>query len=118
MDVSETEAARCCPPTVGVVRELVLRFATENPGWGYRRSHGELTGLGHRVAPSTVWQILQRATPDHSPDDLSQALQHPAAPPRTRPTTTRRTRKHPGPPEQVRRTRLLGGLINEYQQVA
>ena len=26
--------------------------------WGYRRIHGELTGLGYKVAPSTVWQIL------------------------------------------------------------
>ena len=55
------------PPTAQVVRELVRRFATENPDWGYRRIHGELTGLGHRVAPSTVWQILHRAGFDPAP---------------------------------------------------
>ena len=54
-------------PAPQVVWELVRRFATENPDWGYRRIQGELAGLGHRVAPSTVWQILHRAGFDPAP---------------------------------------------------
>jgi putative transposase len=46
------------PPTDGRVRELVLRFAGENPGWGYPRIAGELLKLGLRVSPSTVRRIL------------------------------------------------------------
>jgi putative transposase len=42
------------PPTRSPIRELVLRMAAENPGWGYRRIAGELARLGRRVAPSTV----------------------------------------------------------------
>lgn len=37
------------------------------PGWGYRRIHGELTGLGYKLAPSTVWQILKDAGIDPVP---------------------------------------------------
>jgi putative transposase len=43
------------------LRQLVLRLASENPTWGYRRIHGERAGLGYRLVPSTVWLILKRA---------------------------------------------------------
>ena len=55
------------PGTAKPVRPLVLEMARDNPGWGYRRIHGELAGLGYELAPSTVWQILQDAGIDPAP---------------------------------------------------
>ncbi len=49
------------PPTPAELRRLVLRLNAENPTWGYRRIHGEMRRLGHRIAAATVWQILRNA---------------------------------------------------------
>jgi hypothetical protein len=64
------------PPTVRSIHVLVLRLARENPGWGYRRVHGELLVLGLlvlgvKVAASTVWEILTDAGIDPAPERTS-----------------------------------------------
>jgi transposase InsO family protein len=55
------------PRTAVPVRAMVVRMAAENPTWGHRRVHGELTRLGHAIAVSTVWQILHDAGIDPAP---------------------------------------------------
>jgi hypothetical protein len=47
------------PATRRNIKALLRRLAGENPGWGYRRIHGEMAGLGVKVAASTVWEILK-----------------------------------------------------------
>ena len=59
------------PRTVRSIRLLVLRLARENPGWGYRRIHGELLVPGIKVAASTVWEILQESGIDPAPERAS-----------------------------------------------
>ena len=76
------------PRTVRSVRALVLRLVRENPGWGYRRVHGELLVPGVKVAASTVWEILQEAAPDQIAS------------------------------LDIRRRNRLGGVLHEYRHAA
>ena len=59
------------PRTARSIRLSVLRLAQENPGWGYRRIHGELLVLQIKVAASTVWEILQEAGTGPAPERAS-----------------------------------------------
>jgi putative transposase len=71
------------PSTIDETRRLICRLARENPTWGYRRIHGELTRLGVHIAASTVWAILKHAgidpAPDRNPESWTKFLRAQAA---------------------------------------
>ena len=63
-----TQPARPGRPAIPAgLRTLIVRLATENPTWGYRRIHGELASLGYQIGASTVWNILHTASFDPAP---------------------------------------------------
>jgi len=55
------------PATGRALRELVLRLARENPGWGYQRIAGELIKLGFHISPSTIRRLLASAGLEPAP---------------------------------------------------
>ena len=55
------------PRTGGEVETLVVRLATENRAWGYRRIRA-ISNLGHKVARSTIAAILYRHGIEPAPE--------------------------------------------------
>ena len=51
-----------------VIADLVVRMAHENPRWGYTRIQGALHIVGHRVARTTVANIINRNGIDPAPE--------------------------------------------------
>ena len=47
------------PPIAAELEQLVLRFAKENPTWGYERIAGALANLGHTICDQSVGNILK-----------------------------------------------------------
>jgi len=56
------------PGIMKVIRELIVRMATENASWGYLRIQGELKKLGHRVGKTTIATTLKDNGIQPSPD--------------------------------------------------
>ena len=56
------------PGLMRTLAELIVRMARENSRWGYCRIQGELKGLGHRVAPSTIAKVLKENGIAPAPD--------------------------------------------------
>ena len=56
------------PGLMKAIKALIVRLATENSNWGYCRIQGELKGLGHRVAPTTIANVLKENGIKPAPD--------------------------------------------------
>jgi putative transposase len=61
------------PSTSPKIVELVLRFAKENPTWGYERIQGALSNLGHDISAATVANILRAHEIEPAPDRKRQS---------------------------------------------
>jgi transposase InsO family protein len=56
------------PRTAAEIEQLAVRMAEENRNWGYRRIQGALSNLGHKLARSTIGEILARHGIEPAPD--------------------------------------------------
>jgi hypothetical protein len=56
------------PGLMKTIKARIVRMATENSSWGYCRIQGELKDVGHRVASTTIANVLKangiRPAPD------------------------------------------------------
>jgi transposase InsO family protein len=50
------------------IENLIVRMATENRDWGYRRIQGALANLGHEVARGTIANVLKKHGLEPAPE--------------------------------------------------
>ena len=55
-------------PVLRTIKELIVRMARENQGWGYTRIRGALDNLGHKVGRSTILRTLRENGIDPAPE--------------------------------------------------
>ncbi len=48
--------------------DLILRFAQENPSWGYDRIQGALDNVGYHISDTTVGNVLKQHGIKPTPD--------------------------------------------------
>ena len=51
-----------------VIVDLILRFASENPSWGYDRIQGALANVGYPISDTTVGNVLKQHGIEPAPD--------------------------------------------------
>ena len=56
------------PLTAAEIEQVVVQMAQENRDWGYRRIQGALSNLGHKLARSTIADILARHGMEPAPE--------------------------------------------------
>ena len=56
------------PPTKEELRDLVIKMAEENGGWGYTRIRGAMANLGHEIGRGTIAEILKQAGLEPAPE--------------------------------------------------
>ena len=51
-----------------VIVDLILRFASKNPSWGYDRIQGALANVGYHISDQTVGNVLKQHGIEPAPD--------------------------------------------------
>ncbi len=68
-DYSERREVKAGRPVIKPeIVDLVLKFARENPTWGYDRIQGALANVGHEVSDQTVGNILKANSIEPAPE--------------------------------------------------
>jgi len=59
-DYSDRRQSLGRPRIRQVIVDLILRFASENPSWGYDRIQGALANVGYHISDTTVGNVLKQ----------------------------------------------------------